>query len=74
MQSQKFDKTLLLLCFNKTKETYLNVYKSYLYVSLKKTVRHYYRSVLDKNDKMLFVCLILPKCIDNKLYSFLNKL
>ena len=44
MQSQKFDKTLLLLCFNKTKETYLNVYKRYLYVSLKKTVRHDYCS------------------------------
>ena len=48
MQSQTFDKTLVLLCFNKTKETYLNVYKSYLYVSLKKSVRHYYCSVLVK--------------------------
>ena len=48
MQSQTFDKTLVLLCFNKTKEAYLNVYKSYLYVSLKKSVRHYYCSVLVK--------------------------
>mgnify|MGYP000137349269 FL=1 len=50
MQSKIIDKTLLLLCFNKTKETYLNVYKSYLYASLEKTVRRYYCSVLVKYD------------------------